>query len=134
MYNENELATRHPKQNELATPPHIQNLAWKLFCKALKTNESFFTHPENSLYSGNIESDTPKGKRMYRLTHNGTNRALPETVTSPRIMQLPKRKQGESIGFDNGGDTALILNADGKTLAKYEYQERVFSREAYLNG
>jgi|688.fasta_scaffold2072338_1 hypothetical protein len=70
----------------------------------------------------------------YRLTLNNTGRILPEVVTSERVMQLPKRRNGESIGFDNGGDVALILDADGKTLAEYEYRGYTFSQEAYLNG
>ena len=71
---------------------------------------------------------------MYHLKQNDTNRTYPEKVNSIRIMQLAKRKQGESVGFDNGGDTALILDADGKTLARYEYDAPYFSTEAYLNG
>lgn len=71
---------------------------------------------------------------MYKLTINNTTRTYPETVTSMTILRLPKRKLGESVGFDNGGDTGLVLDADGRTLVQYEYQERVFSTEAYLNG
>jgi hypothetical protein len=71
---------------------------------------------------------------MYNLKQNDTNRAYPSQVNSIRIMQLAKRKQGESIGFDDGGDTALILDANGKTLARYEYDAPYFSTEAYLNG
>ena len=71
---------------------------------------------------------------MYKMTSNNTNRAYPETVTSRSVMQLAKRKQGESIGFDNGGDIALVFDADGHTLVQYEYKEPVFSTEAYLNG
>lgn len=57
----------------------------------------------------------------YRLTENKTGRALPEAVASVRVLQLAKRKKGESIGFDEGGDVALILDADGNTLARYDY-------------
>ena len=71
---------------------------------------------------------------MYKITTNNTKRAYPETVTSKSIMRLAKRRDGESIGFDNDGDIALVLDADGKTLVEYAYQERVFSTEAYLNG
>lgn len=71
---------------------------------------------------------------MYKMTANNTSRAYPETVTSQSVMRLPKRKQGETIGFDNGGDIALVMDADGRTLAQYEYQERFFSTEAYLNN
>lgn len=81
---------------------------------------------------------------MYKLTKNNTTRALPQTVSSfPHtgyafvtigLMRLAKRRIGESIAFDNGGDIALVLDADGHTLAEYTYVERVFSTEAYLNG
>jgi hypothetical protein len=67
---------------------------------------------------------------MYHLIENNTKRAFPETVTSLSVM----RKLGESVGFDNGGDIALVLDADGRTLAQYEYRERAFSTDAYLNG
>ena len=71
---------------------------------------------------------------MYTLTENTTARAYPTRVDSVRIMQLAKRKAGESIGFDNGGDLALILDANGNTLAAYEYKGPYFSTESYLNG
>jgi len=71
---------------------------------------------------------------MYRLTANLSNRAFPETATSENVMRLAKRRNGESIGFDNGGDIALVLDADGNALAEYEYHGYVFSTEAYLNG
>jgi hypothetical protein len=71
---------------------------------------------------------------MYHLIENNTKRAFPETVTSLSVMRLPKRKLGESVGFDNGGDIALVLDADGRTLVQYEYRERAFSTDAYLNG
>ena len=71
---------------------------------------------------------------MYTLIENTTARAYPTRVDSVRIMQLAKRKAGESIGFDNGGDLALIFDADGKTLATYEYSAPHHSAENYLNG
>ena len=71
---------------------------------------------------------------MYKMTANNTRCVYPETVTSQSINRLAKRKFGETIGYNNGGDTAVILDADGRTLAQYEYQERVFSTEAYLNN
>lgn len=71
---------------------------------------------------------------MYKLTHNNTKRAFPATVSSDSFLGLAKRRVGESIGFDNGGDIALVIDADGRTLAQYAYIERVFSTEAYLNG
>jgi hypothetical protein len=71
---------------------------------------------------------------MYKLTLNNTTRALPETVSSFGFNRLAKRRLGESVGFDNGGDIALVFDADGHTLAEYTYVERVFSTEAYLNG
>lgn len=71
---------------------------------------------------------------VWRLTINNTERALPPVIDTDKIVKLPKRKQFESIGFDEGGDVALILDADGKVLARYDYRERVFSKEAYLNG
>lgn len=71
---------------------------------------------------------------MYHLYSNFTGRTLPEKVTSGRVVQLPKRSKGESLGFDQGGDIALIIGPDGETLAEYTYKERYFSTEAYLNG
>lgn len=71
---------------------------------------------------------------MYHLIENNTKRDFPETVTSLSILRLPKRRLGETIGFDNGGDIALVLDSDNRTLVQYEYRERVFSTEAYLNG
>jgi hypothetical protein len=71
---------------------------------------------------------------MYNLIQNNTNRAFPEKADSMCIIQLAKRRNGESVGFDCGGDFAVILDADGKTLAQYEYRERFFSTESYLNG
>jgi len=70
----------------------------------------------------------------YHLTLNLTNRAFPARVDSDRIMRLAKRARGESVGFDNGGDLALIFDADGRTLAQYDYRARCFSVEAYLNN
>jgi hypothetical protein len=61
---------------------------------------------------------------MYYLAQNNTTRALPEQVTGARLMQLAKRRNGESIGFDNGGEFALLLDADGKTLAQWQHDER----------
>ena len=57
----------------------------------------------------------------YRLTENHTRRILPEIATGARIMQLPKRANGETVGFDQGGDVALILDADGRTLAEWTF-------------
>jgi hypothetical protein len=74
------------------------------------------------------------GPAMYRLTANLSNRSFPESVTSENVMRLAKRRNGESVGFDNGGDVALVLDADGNALAEYEYRGYVFSAEAYLNG
>ncbi len=71
---------------------------------------------------------------MYKMTANNTSRVYPETVTCQSVNRLAKRKFGETIGYNNGGDTAVVLDADGRTLAQYEYQERVFSTEAYLNN
>ena len=57
----------------------------------------------------------------YRLTENNTRRIFPEIATGARIMQLPKRSAGETVGFDQGGDVALILDADGRTLASWTF-------------
>jgi hypothetical protein len=67
------------------------------------------------------ETETPT---MFYLEQNTTKRQLPEAATSHRIMQTANRRNGESIGFDNGGDTALLLDADGKTLASWQFDQR----------
>lgn len=61
---------------------------------------------------------------MYYLTENNTNRALPGYATGIRLMCYAKRANGESIGFDNGGELALLLDADGKTLAQWQFDKR----------
>ena len=71
---------------------------------------------------------------MYHLYFDFTGRNLPAKVTSEQVLRLPKRKQGESLGFAGGCDIALILGPDGETLAEYTYKEDFFSAEAYLNG
>jgi len=59
----------------------------------------------------------------YRMTENTTRRALPENATGMRLMQIAKRAKGEIIGFDSGGDTALLMDADGRTLAQWEFAQ-----------
>jgi hypothetical protein len=72
---------------------------------------------------------------MYKLIENNTaRRAFPAKVSTEAVMRLANRAFRESVGFDEGGDVALVLDADGRTLALYRYSERVFSTEAYLNG
>lgn len=72
---------------------------------------------------------------MYKLIENNTaRRSFPEKVSTEAVMRLARRSGGESVGFDEGGDIAIVLDADGRTLALYRYSERVFSSEAYLNG
>ncbi len=61
---------------------------------------------------------------MYRLIENTTARALPDSVTGLRLMAYPRRRDGESIGFDDGGDTALLLDADGRALASWQFDQR----------
>jgi hypothetical protein len=61
---------------------------------------------------------------MYYLTENKTPRALPGHATGLRLMAYARRRDGESIGFDNGGDTALLLDANGRTLAAWQFDQR----------
>ena len=61
---------------------------------------------------------------MYYLTENKTARALPGYATGLRLMSYARRCDGESIGFDNGGETALLLDADGRTLAAWQLGRR----------
>lgn len=61
---------------------------------------------------------------MFYLDQNATRRALPEVATGRRLMQMAGRRNGETIGFDNGGETALLLDADGKTLASWQFDNR----------
>lgn len=61
---------------------------------------------------------------MFYITDNNTRRQMPEAATGMRLMQIAKRRDGESIGFDNGGETALLLDANGKTLAKWQFDHR----------
>ena len=61
---------------------------------------------------------------MFYLEQNATNRILPEIATGHRLMQMARRRNGETIGFDNGGETALLLDADGKTLAAWNFDQR----------
>lgn len=71
---------------------------------------------------------------MYKLTQNNTTRAFPAKVSTEAVMRIANRAMRESVGFDEGGDVAVVLDADGRALARYRYSERVFSTEAYLNG
>jgi hypothetical protein len=71
---------------------------------------------------------------MYKMTANNTSRVYPETATSQSVNQLAKRRFGETIEYNNDEGTAFVLDADGRTLAQYDYQERFFSTEAYLNN
>jgi hypothetical protein len=60
----------------------------------------------------------------YFLKTNNSSRAMPESATVGRILQLVRRRKGESIGFDNGGEIALILGPDGETVASWVYDQR----------
>lgn len=61
---------------------------------------------------------------MFYLTENNTKRTLPEHATGISILCLARRYDGESIGFDNGGEIALLLDADGKTLGQWQFDNR----------
>lgn len=71
---------------------------------------------------------------MYHLIENTTKRRFPAKADAETIECLPRRRAGESLGYDGGGDIAVILDADGKTLARYRYSIRTFGTEAYLNA
>ena len=58
----------------------------------------------------------------YHIVFNVTKRIMPEIATGLHIMRYVRRRNGESIGFDDGGETASILDADGNTLAKWEFR------------
>ena len=61
---------------------------------------------------------------MFYLTQNNTKRALPGYATGIRLFCHARSANGESIGFDNGGETALLLDADGNTLAQWQFDNR----------
>ena len=61
---------------------------------------------------------------MFYLIKNNTKRALPEYATGICLFTYARRANGESIGFDNGGEIALLLDANGKTLAQWQFDNR----------
>ena len=62
---------------------------------------------------------------MFYLTENNTRRALPETATGLRLLQAaPKRRNGEGLEFHDGGDIAVLCDADGATLARWQFDIR----------
>lgn len=61
---------------------------------------------------------------MYRLIQNNTDRALPQKTMTEGVLRLPRRIFRESIQFEDGGETALVLDAKGETLALYRYSDR----------
>jgi len=68
-----------------------------------------------------------KGKETmpYRLTENYTTRDLPTISVGLDLLRFCPRNKGESFGFDNGGDIALLIDADGKTLAVWTFEESI---------
>lgn len=60
---------------------------------------------------------------MFTLTATTTRRALPQAATSREVADLPNRANGESIGYNKGGEEAVILSADNKVLATYTWQD-----------
>lgn len=69
----------------------------------------------------------------YVLYMNQSGRDLPAKIDSDRAHRIARRSKGESIGYDQGGDILLLLDADGNDLAIYTYKSPHFSTEAYLN-
>lgn len=63
---------------------------------------------------------------MFYLTENNTRRALPETATAQEMFRLgaPRRRNGEGLEFHNGGDVAVLCDADGATLARWQFDIR----------
>lgn len=70
----------------------------------------------------------------YMLYMNQSGRDLPAKIDSDRAHRIARRSKGESIGYDQGGDVMLLLDADGNELATYTYRSFCFSTEAYLNN
>lgn len=61
---------------------------------------------------------------MYRLIQNNTDRTMPAKTMTEGVLRLPRRIFRESIQFEDGGETALVLDVNGETLALYRYSDR----------
>jgi hypothetical protein len=70
----------------------------------------------------------------YFLASQNTARVLPARVNSDRIGSVARRRYGESVEYENGGDTAVVYTADGAVIAVYEYRVPFHSTENYLNA
>jgi hypothetical protein len=69
----------------------------------------------------------------YRLIMQNTARVLPARIGSDRIGGIARRRYGEGVEYENGGDTAILYSADGAVIAVYEYRAPFHSTENYFN-
>jgi len=69
----------------------------------------------------------------YHLTMQNTKRVLPVRLGSDRIGGIARRRYGEGVEYENGGDTAILYSADGAVIAVYEYRAPFHSTENYFN-
>ena len=70
----------------------------------------------------------------YYLTTQNTTRILPARIGSDRIGGIARRRYGEGVEYENGGDTAVLYSTDGAVIAVYEYRAPFHSTENYLNA
>ena len=59
---------------------------------------------------------------MYLLTYTNTRRTLPCMGTGHDLSAIANRAHGEGLEYHKGGDEAVLVSADGKTLAIYTHQ------------
>lgn len=98
--------------NESRTSPHIHKLEWKLFCKPLKTHDSFFTQTGNRVYIDLIESETRRNTEretaMRMSIHDVVSVEIEETANLKTCFTR----------------TLIIRDADGR-----KYEVTLFAKE-----
>jgi hypothetical protein len=70
----------------------------------------------------------------YYLASQNTARVLPVKLTSDTVQRIARKRYGEAVEYENGGDTAILYTADGHVIAVYEYRAPHHSTENYLNA